>query len=58
MEVNINFDEASLEWRKNKRKKGSFFFDICDFIYKNGKRCGRDCNRFVTGLKYCRYHLE
>lgn len=56
MDIVIDFDNASKEWHKNKRKKGIIFIYTCDFIYKNGKRCGRDCNKLKLG-KYCRYHL-
>lgn len=36
----IDFDEASREWRKNKRAlpNGNFEY-ICNYIHTNGKRC-------------------
>ena len=55
--MDINFEESSIEWRKNKRSKGTMFYYTCDYIYKYGKRCGRDCNKYIGG-KYCRYHIN
>lgn len=55
--VDINFDEAIIEWNRNKRKNGCYYFYTCDFLYKNGKRCGRDLKNKVSN-KYCRYHVS
>jgi len=55
MNVEIDFDDSSKEWKKNKRKIGSSYRYTCDYIFKNGKRCSRDCDKYIGG-KYCRYH--
>ena len=56
-DVKINFKDASIEWNKNKRKIGNMYRYTCDYIFKNGKICGRDCNKYIGG-KYCRYHKK
>lgn len=40
--VNIDFDEASLEWRRNKKKQsnGTFTY-VCGISTKNGSPCQR-----------------
>ena len=52
-EVNIDFDEASKEWRKNKLldKNGNFYY-VCGTICKNGKKCR---NKTACGKK-CHKH--
>ncbi len=36
----INFDEASKEWRKNKKQKDKGKFEyICNYFKTNGKQC-------------------
>ena len=47
------FDDASREWRTNKRhlKWSGAFVYICQYTYKWGKKCGRD-----TRGDYCRQH--
>lgn len=39
-EVDINFDDASLAWKSNKKRltNGTYVY-ICDHIFKNGNRC-------------------
>lgn len=36
----IDFDEASREWRKNKKKQpnGQFVY-VCNYVHSNGKQC-------------------
>ena len=40
--VDINFDEASAEWRRNKKQlaNGTFVY-VCGMTTKNGKPCRR-----------------
>ena len=41
-EVNIDFIEASSEWRLNKKNMGNgFFIYCCTYVHSNGKICGR-----------------
>lgn len=40
-EVDIDFDDASREWRANKKKVGEQFAYICGIVLKNGKTCQR-----------------
>ncbi len=41
-DVNFDFDDASTEWRKNKKYKGKGkFVYICHYIHSNGKQCRR-----------------
>jgi hypothetical protein len=48
------FDDASKEWMKNKRKTSSgFYIYTCDYRFKHGKRCGRDCYK---DNDLCRQH--
>ena len=53
LEVNIDFDEASKEWRKNKfhRGKGSFLYK-CTYIHSNGKECNKPLEIYSTQIKY------
>ena len=50
--VEINFDEASNEWRKNKISKGNGMYRyICGQICKSGKFCLRNpvsCENFCS----------
>jgi hypothetical protein len=61
MEVQINFDESSMEWRKNKNilKNGMFSYKksqkVCLHIEKNGKRCRKRC---VKGDNLCELHFN
>ncbi len=47
------FNESSKEWMVNKRKKRSVYMYTCEYTYKYGKRCGRDCYKQEP---YCRQH--
>ena len=50
----IDFDEASKEWMKNKRKTNSNTYKYtCEHTYTHGKRCGRDVYKTTD---YCRQH--
>lgn len=63
----INFDEASKEWMKNKKKlKDGYFEYTCNYIHSNGKQCKK--SRVVIkdehnyGLDndnyYCKQHIN
>lgn len=53
LEVNIDFDEASKEWRKNKidRGNGSFIYR-CTYIHSNGKECTKPLEIYSTKNMY------
>lgn len=51
----INFDESSIEWRKNKKYLGNGFFEYkCLHISSNGKYCKNK----VFRERYCKYHYN
>jgi hypothetical protein len=54
--VDINFDEASREWKRNKTSigNGSYKYRGCMYQNKNGHICGR---KTVEGTDYCASHL-
>ena len=53
--VNINFDEASIEWNKNKRKTGNGCYKYtCDYICKSGNACKKQP---IPGKDCCSTHL-
>jgi hypothetical protein len=42
MENHIDFDDASIAWRANKKTlTGGWFAYVCEYIHSNGKRCNR-----------------
>ena len=44
LEVNIDFDEASREWKANKKPMGNSQYKyICQIITKTGTVCGKVC---------------
>jgi hypothetical protein len=48
------FDDASKEWRANKRKlKGGAYRYTCEHTYTHGKKCGRDV---YMKTQFCRQH--
>jgi hypothetical protein len=48
------FIESSKEWMKNKRKiRTGYCIYTCDYTFKHGKRCGRDCYKEHA---LCRQH--
>jgi hypothetical protein len=47
------FIESSKEWMKNKRKKRTAYYYTCEYTYKYGKRCGRDC---FKQEQFCQQH--
>ena len=55
-EVNIDFDEASKEWRKNKKSIGNEMYTyICIKEKKDGNMCGKICYK---NLLYCWSHRK
>mgnify|MGYP003676054977 FL=1 len=58
--VNINFDEASSAWRKNKNilKNGMYSYKkgkkVCSHINENGKKCRK---RKLLNDEYCENHF-
>lgn len=55
-EVNIDFDEASIAWNRNKKKitNGSYEY-ICTEITKNKNKC---CRKRYKNSKYCYFHRK
>ncbi len=54
-EIKINFDEASYEWRKNKKYIGNGCFEYkCKHICKDGSYCKNKI--YLNGM--CKYHLR
>lgn len=50
-EVNIDFDEASKKWRRNKKaKRGGYFIYCCGSLKSNGKYC-RKPPWYFKGIK-------
>ncbi len=54
LEVNIDFDSASKEWRKNKRYVGEGYFSYKCRHYSVSKN--KYCSKKVVKCGYCRYH--
>jgi hypothetical protein len=53
-EVNIDFDEASKAWNKNKKKTGNSNYEyICTIINKHKNKC---CRKIYNNSKYCYFH--
>ena len=47
LNVDIDFDEASKEWRKNKIHVGSGYFAYkCNYIHSNGKECNKPLEKY------------
>lgn len=53
--VEIDFDEAIIEWNKNKRKiENGCYKYLCNYICKSGNLCKREP---ISGNDYCSTHL-
>lgn len=59
----INFDEASVEWMKNKKKsKNGQYEYICNYIHTNKKQCRRTKvssllkNDYIYGFGDCKIY--
>ena len=54
LKVDIDFDESSRAWRKNKIHIGSGYFAYkCNYIHSNGKECNKPLeiyqkNRYIS----------
>lgn len=64
----IDFDDASKEWMKNKKKKTNGMYEyVCNYIHPNGKYCKNICvaSLIKTRLNehkrnkyyYCKKHI-
>ena len=55
-EVNIDFEEASIEWKKNKKYVGNGTYKyICCANTKAGKKCNKVS---ISNSEYCKIHLS
>ena len=55
-EVNIDFDEASIAWRSNKKQMDNGMFKyICCGITKTGNKCARNP---LQNSEYCKIHMK
>ena len=53
LSVNIDFDLASSEWRKNKKNIGGGIFKYtCNYVHSSGKKCGKPVNSYLNNSKY------
>ena len=58
--INFDFDEASIAWRKNKNilKNGMYSYKkgkkVCSHINENGKKCRK---RKLLNDEYCENHF-
>lgn len=52
-EVNIDFDDASMAWRSNKKSIGNGSYKYICSHEKNGTICGKSCYKT---LSYCWQH--
>lgn len=58
LEINIDFDQASKEWRKNKKPYGDGAFKyVCGYMKSNGKPCQRPPQKGKS-IGHCVYHIE
>jgi len=52
--VEINFDEASEEWKSNKKYVGNSCYKyVCTKITKSGNKCRRES---LPGIEFCKCH--
>jgi hypothetical protein len=56
-EVNIDFDLASQEWNKNKRRNGQMYTYICGKLCKNGLPCKNSRSNSFTN-EFCKIHSK
>lgn len=55
MKIEIDFDEASGAWMKNKKRVGQGYVYICGATCKNGKKCVKCVSNAEV---YCRVHAK
>ena len=51
--VDIDFDEASREWNRNKRRAGHSYVYVCGYMCASGKPCKRSPS---SGCEHCGVH--
>jgi hypothetical protein len=51
--VEIDFDEASREWNRNKRRVGHSYVYVCGYMCASGKPCKRSPS---AGCEHCGVH--
>ena len=51
--VDIDFDEASREWNRNKRRVGHSYVYVCGYMCASGKPCKRSPS---AGCEHCGVH--
>ena len=51
--VDIDFDEASREWNRNKRRAGHSYVYVCGYMCASGKPCKRSPS---AGCEHCGVH--
>lgn len=56
MEFDIDFDEASKEWMKNKKKKGNGFYVYKCAHWSESKK--QYCKHKVFSNGFCKYHSK
>lgn len=53
LQVKIDFDEASKEWRKNKKSIGNgYFCYTCNYIKSNNNKCNKIIVSNIINNKY------
>ena len=66
MEININFDEASILWKQNKKSIGNgMYVYTCEATCKNGKSCSKKLcfkkngkNNILSTYCFTHFHLN
>lgn len=54
--VDIDFDEASRAWHKNKKKLNDCTYKyICVHCFKNGRKCGKEP---LANTNFCKAHVK
>lgn len=55
-DVNIDFDEASLAWKANKKRMGNgTYVYTCDHVCKNGNTCRQER---IKNTLLCKRHIQ
>ena len=53
LSVDIDFDLAKSEWRKNKKPIGEGMFTYrCEYVHHTGKKCGKAVHSYLNNNKY------
>jgi hypothetical protein len=57
--MDIDFDDASIQWRKNKKYIGNGYFTYtCNYIHSNGKQCRKTVYSQLIENKYLNTFCE